>query len=274
MLLTMVACRANVPGSAAENGSSSEKGSQTAQNGSYTQPPAKTEADAAGYNGDSAFEAAYSAGIAEKNIICRKGEWSYEYSYYSSGNTNYTLFSRDNGDALERLYVLPDKWRITYSENSFERSSERNIYLYLEHEFNCYDGWNTKLCMIDCGSGAFTQLYDKAVTEMVIPDDPAGGCEAIGWVIHEQQIIPVNLADGSVLQARVFDISARVSLPEISGSFFYYPSAGYQTKIAHLSVYNDDTLLITVTESDPDDGRENEIRYLFSYPDAILTRTK
>lgn len=234
---------------------------------------AEGESENSFFNLSKAFKSAYENGPVSEQVLVRTDSITYGVEYYANGSDTFTLLTRSNDIGKESLYQFSGNWKIEYIENSHEQSSGYYIYFYMVHEHNYYDGYNSKLIAIRTSSGKVSVIYNSDVSQMVIAENAVSGYENIGWVIHENSITPINLFDMSELSAKVFDITNRASLPEISGTFFRYPSAGYEVKTTSLTLLDDSTLKITVGEYVTDDSLvDNVIVYTYYYPDEKLKR--
>ena len=231
--------------------------------------------DGPSYNG-AAFEKskAYQSEPTAANL-CEIDGYSYKIYYYKAEDAGYTLITRTDGTYTQKLYVLKGMWYVGYIQNSYEASAEHLIYVDSQSETYYYEGNSAALYAIEPESGRIDVLYDGSVSNLVIPESPVVGYENRGWVATTNALIPIDLTTGNALVSETFYLSSG-EYPEISGTFFDYPSAGYNVKNTFLENYDNAIILVTVSQysTEDEDLPSTVVQYYFDYASSALTKVE
>jgi hypothetical protein len=225
--------------------------------------------------GDSA---GYLPGDVERSgggrLLVTVGEWNYLGEFVEVNGKNLTVLARE--DTAGARYEIIQEYNEVYGDRAVreveyvagsyeagrgEGQEEGGDFLYFS-VFNSEDGQREILAFSLVDETCEGILRGSVCSNMVILDGDK--MQGIGWVISDDVVTAVNLADGSVDEESSKSIKVLGSFYEIGGSFFGGPGMGYDIQYSEMAAVDDERIEITIMRMSGEGRGEVAGKYIFN----------
>ena len=169
------------------------------------------------------------------------------------------LYENGDNEVLYSVLQTPEQTQtIFYTENSYEKSDGKMLYFTMQDSVSM----QSSLYFFSTVTEYFSYILEEPCSNFVIKETDNPEIAGLGWIVYDEYIVPINLADGSSYEAMTVRLSDLGEFSEIDNSFFTFTKENVKKKFVLLEDMENNSLLISVIELN---NKKEQIRYDFEY---------